>query len=108
MIFFQFLSLKMRWAQYQLTRNVCSCLKMDNAYICNNLLKQFHETDQAWRYSVYFVFVIIFVSCILPITFHIVFFVISNKERKLSKRCVNKAKLSQILFRERSLVMFPA
>ena len=57
------------------------------------MLKRFHLTDQAWRYSVYFVFVIIFISWILPITFHIVFFVISNKEGKLLKLGINKAKL---------------
>ena len=35
-----------------------------------------------------------FRSWILPIIFHIVFFVISNKEGKLLKRGINKAKLT--------------
>ena len=53
------------------------------------------------RYAVYFVDIIIFLSWTWPITFHVVYLVISRKECKGLKRGIYK--LWQILFRKRSL-----
>ena len=48
-IFFQFLTIKMRWALYQLTSNVCSCLKrtMHKSVIIrlNNFMKVTRHGD---------------------------------------------------------------
>ena len=49
MIFLSVFNFKNTMGTVSINQKYCSCLKKEDAYICNNLLKQFHETDQALR-----------------------------------------------------------